>query len=239
MRKQHIVDEIRRCAAANAGTPLGLDRFERETGIKESDWSGKYWVRWNDALAEAGFGPNKFNARHTDDNLLRQYALFVRELGRLPVQAELLLKRRGDPDFPSDKTFSRFGGKAQLAEAVAAYCRNSPELNDIPPLCQVAGAAMLPESSDNEATPDEFGFVYLIKAGRFFKIGRSNAAGRREREIALQLPEKSNTVHVIKTDDPVGIEAYWHQRFADLRKNGEWFELSTSDVKAFKRRKLM
>jgi len=48
--------------------------------------------------------------------------------------------------------------------------------------------------------------VYLIKSGRFYKIGRSNAAGRREREIALQLPEKADTVHVIRTDDPPGIE---------------------------------
>jgi hypothetical protein len=27
------------------------------------------------------------------------------------------------------------------------------------------------------------GFVYLIKSGRFYKIGRSNAVGRREREL--------------------------------------------------------
>ena len=239
MRKQHILDEIRRCAAANAGIPLGRERFERETGIKESDWSGKYWVRWNDALAEAGFGPNKLNAPHADDYLLRQYALLVRELGRLPVQAELLLKRRRDSDFPSDKTFRRFGGKAQLAEAVAGYCRKSPDLADIAPLCQVPGATVEQESSEDEESAEEFGFVYLIKSGRFFKIGRSNAAGRREREIALQLPEKSTTVHVIRTDDPVGIEAYWHQRFAALRKNGEWFELSSQHVKAFKRRKFM
>ena len=78
-----------------------------------------------------------------------------------------------------------------------------------------------------------------MKSGRYYKIGRSNAVGRREYELAIQLPEKVTTVHTIKTDDPVGIEAYWHKRFQDKRKRGEWFELSTEDVQAFKRRKFM
>lgn len=89
-----------------------------------------------------------------------------------------------------------------------------------------------------EATP-EYGFVYLLKSGRFYKIGKTNAVGRRERELAIQLPEKATVIHSIKTDDPTGIEEYWHKRFRDRRRNGEWFELEPSDIAAFRRRKFM
>jgi Meiotically Up-regulated Gene 113 (MUG113) protein len=92
-----------------------------------------------------------------------------------------------------------------------------------------------PEQVEEEAVFD-IGTVYLLRSGKFYKIGRSNSAGRREREIALQLPERAKMVHVIRTDDPPGIEAYWHRRFADSRRNGEWFELSAIDVSVFRRK---
>jgi hypothetical protein len=70
MTKQHIVAEIRRAAAANGGAPLGRERFERETGIKESSWLGRFWASWGDAVREAGFEVNQWNAAYPEEHLL-------------------------------------------------------------------------------------------------------------------------------------------------------------------------
>ena len=36
-----------------------------------------------------------------------------------------------------------------------------------------------------------FGSGYFVKSGRYYKIGSTNAIGRREYELAIQLPEKA------------------------------------------------
>ena len=238
--KAHILDEIKRTAEANGGQPLGRQRFYAETGIKEADWSGKYWVRWSDALREAGYSPNQFQSAYDEQFLLEKFATFVQELGYFPVVAELKLKARQDPEFPSHNTFKRFGGKAKLAARLLAFCQQYDGYEDVITICASISSNSEPEAVRNTKEGFEtFGFVYLLKFGRYYKIGRTNAVGRRERELAIQLPERAITIHSIKTDDPAGIESYWHTRFEDRRKNGEWFELSASDVAAFRRRKFM
>jgi hypothetical protein len=238
MDKQHILDEIIRTAKTNGGLPLGKGRFFTETGIRESDWFGKYWARWGDALLEAGLNPNKLQESYDEKFLIDKLISLIRELGRYPVTGDLRLKAKRDNTFPSHNVFNRIGKKAELARKVMIYCQEKVGYDDVIEICMPI-AETIQSSTNNSEENIIYGFVYLIKSGRFYKIGRTFAIGRREYELAIQLPEKVQTIHIIKTDDPIGIESYWHGRFQDRRKNGEWFELTNEDVHIFKRRKFM
>jgi len=243
MDREYIIAEIRRTAQENGGVPLGRDRFAAQTGIRTSDWSARFWVRWGDALLEAGFEPNALQGEYGADKLLECFVGFARELGHFPVNAELRMKAAQERSFPSHTIWhSHFGSKREFVNRVLDYCSARADLADVCAMCAaVAGTGNLvrrprePVRKKDEA----FGSVYLIRSGRHYKIGRSNASGRREYELAIQLPERAQKIHEIRTDDPIGIEAYWHNRFAEKRKNGEWFELDAADIHVFKRRKFM
>lgn len=240
LTKEHVLAEIRRTAEANGGTPLGKARFAAETGIREHDWRGRLWARWNDALVEAGYGPNQLQGRFDQDEVLAKLVREIRRLGRIPTIAELGLRRRQDSSFPSPNVFARFGPKAAWPGLLAAYCRERGDCEDV--LAIVLPLVDESQPGEELASDDEqqqHGFVYLLKSGKHYKIGHTLDVGRRRYELAIQLPEAVTEEHVIRTDDPAGIERYWHQRFASQRKSGEWFELSRADVSAFKRRKFM
>lgn len=239
MNKEHILQEIRRTAEANGGTPLGSRKFAQETGIHDRDWLGKHWARWGEAVREAGYAPNQMTEAYEDTDLLERFVQLAKELRRLPTDKDLRLKAYNSTEFPDSRTFQKFGSKAELVGRVLEYCRTREGYEGIVALCEGHVSRRDVSAAESAPVEAEIGFVYLMKSGKFYKLGRSNAAGRREYELGIQLPEKLKTVHVIRTDDPPGIEAYWHNRFEAKRKNGEWFDLDPADVSAFKRRKVM
>jgi hypothetical protein len=241
MTKAFILTEIKRIAAENNGVAPGRLRFTALTGIKESDWSGRFWVRWNDAIAEAGLQPNQMQAAHDSSGLLKLLVALISRLQKFPTVAELRFEKLTSPGFPEATTFrNRLGQKAEMAQAVVDYCSGNPELESVAAICrQITEDSAAEESDSEDSDKESFGYVYLIKAGKHYKIGKANAVNRRFSQLRIQLPDRAELVHQITTDDPFGIEAYWHTRFSDKRLNGEWFTLNQQDIKAFRRRNFM
>ena len=77
------------------------------------------------------------------------------------------------------------------------------------------------------------GYVYLLEGGGFHKIGLSTNPKKRFNQIAPKLPFEVKAICVVESEDWRGLEQYWHQRFADKRGNGEWFNLTSEDVASF------
>lgn len=239
--KDYILSEIRRKAQENGGQALGRRRFEIDTGIKEADWLGKFWSKWSDAVTEAGLSPNQMQRAYGAAEKFEPLIRFILEIGKLPTGPELKLRARSTPNFPSHGTFDR-DGRRGLAEALLQYCKEQQGPAEVIAICEQVLMPSPIEAVEVNAEPQgevDYGEVYLVKSGRYFKIGRSNHFGRRSYELALQLPEEAKLIHKIRTDDPIGIEEYWHRRFKDKRTRGEWFDLASEDVNAFKRRKFM
>jgi hypothetical protein len=232
--RDRIIAEIRRLAAADGSAPPGRGTFERETGIRQAEWYGIYWARWGDALAEAGFSPNELRSKFDANLLMQKLAEASRHYGRVPTSGDFRMYRRTDPEFPSHSTIeNHFPTKAALIVALRTWLSEQPQFEDV--------VALLPNGLVEQPSPRvakvRDGYVYLLQSGPHYKIGRSDDIDRRMKEIRVALPDKSVVAHFITTDDPPGIEAYWHKRFADRRANGEWFKLTPADVLAFKRRK--
>jgi hypothetical protein len=232
--KQGILDAIRRTAEENGGKPLGTGRFEKETGIKPYDWH-KYWARFGDAQKEAGFTANQLTGAYADEYLIEKMISVICKLGKFPSISELFLEKNNDSEFPYRAIKERLASRQEFATKIMEYCKNKNAHGDVIELC----ASILKtydkkeeKSGDNNLA---IGEVYLFKSGRYYKIGKTSDTVRRGSELRIQLPEKIDLIHSIKTDDPSGVEAYWHRRFESKRMNGEWFDLNFGDIKAFKR----
>lgn len=235
MREQ-ILAEIRKLATENGGRPPGSRLFERVTGIKMGAWYGVYWARWGDALIAAGLAANKPNEKIDTDVLLEHLARACRHYGKIPTAGELRLYARQHAGFPGHNTISKaFSSRTDMLNQLAIWVNGNAAFGDVAQMMPINQPPDRVPASSVNSTSD--GHVYLIQSGAFYKIGRSDEIERRIKEIRIALPDAAKLVHSIRTDDPPGIEAYWHRRFQDRRANGEWFRLFSADVAAFKRRR--
>lgn len=230
--KQEIIRQIQALVKANDGVVPGYQKFEVTTGIRNHEWRGKIWRSWSDALEEAGFSANKFSARLDADPLLEAVSKLALRKGKFPTSGDLLFESSNVSGFPRAKTILARWNMRELADALKDYSVKN-KLTDVISLCNDYLEKNPPKVIEEDTETEKLGYVYLIRYERHFKIGRTTSLVRRSRQVQIELPNETLLVHSILTDDPVGVEAYWHKRFADRRGNGEWFNLSKADIAAF------
>jgi len=239
MDKEEILDLLRQTAEANGGVPPGKHKFEKLTGVTESTWLGKYWIRWGDLVGEAGYSPGTMQGAIPEEELLKHYLALIEELGHVPTAPELRLKAYNSEGFPAVTTFTRNSSKKRLIGKAIIFCKRSTEFKHLLPILETVPYELPETGSVPSDTMLNDGYVYLLKFGDDYKIGNSKNVSRRFREIKTQMPSDGEIIHSIKTGDPEGIESYWHQFFTQKRTKGEWFRLTPADVKYFKKRRLM
>jgi hypothetical protein len=236
--KEGIIAEIRRVARERNGL-VSLRAFRKATGIPDNQFLGKYWTKWNEALVEAGIQTGSFERDKTSDVLaLEAIAQLISRLNKWPSQAEMSVARHGDPSFPSRTVFRRLQSTGNLPSKVVQHCENRPDLAAVKEIAIVRASLETEDSATNHRAPIQ-GYVYMMQCGRRrYKIGHTNSPTRRHRELRIDIPDPTEIVHCIETDDPNGIEAYWHRRFESKRiRETEFFNLDGADVAAFKRRR--
>ena len=183
-------------------------------------------------MREAGLEPNVMNAALSDDTAIATLATIVRALGRIPTnRVEAQAPNRSIRSEPR-RIFPNRAHETRVGRPPLQVCRDTPGFDDVLAIC--AEHAAPAERTTVERSP-VLGDVYLIKSGRYYKIGYSVSAGRRTREFEIQLPDLPKRIHTIRTDDPRGVEAYWHKRFEAkrVRPDAEFFKLDAGDVRAF------
>lgn len=234
--KQDILEKIRQIASEGGEAP-GQTRFASLTGVKEHVWRGKIWRGWSEALEEAGFSPKEWGAKFDGAHLIKNVADLTAKLNRFPSAVDMRLERTSNPEFPSYGTIKRRWDMLELASAVAEYCKSAGRRADFELAHSYVISRPEPTSKDHPmgAAEAPLGHVYMQRHGSDYKIGFTKSLSRRGRQIQLELPQETELVHSILTDDPAGVEAYWHKRFAVKRTRGEWFRLTKSDVASFKR----
>jgi hypothetical protein len=235
MSKDDVL-RLLRDIADDEGGDVSLRRFLALSGIKEKQIIGVYWPTWNVAKQEAGLGTKSFvRPRINVEVVVPAFAALLVQLDKWPTESELRLAKRTDERIPSVQIAQRFASNREFLTKLRAYCETNSELAAVVNLIADKIRSVSRPATIQVMTS---GYVYMMRSGRRYKIGHTSSPSRRHREVRLDLPERTDLVHSIATDDPTGIEAYWHDRFAVKRiRDTEFFELSAQDIAAFKKRK--
>lgn len=222
--RQEILEAIQRLAEANDGAPPGQSSFAAATGITEHMWRRKYWVRWSEALLEAGYHPNPFNRRREPNEILDGVVEACRHFGRFPTFDELSLYRSKENRLPTVRgILNHFTNRASLLRALRLHVKGRDDCLDI--------ARMLDDQPVDSTGRDADGYVYLVDEGTRHLILTEKELEALRREITVA------ELHAIRTDDPEGIANYWRSRFHRTRERDKCLSLTSREIAAFRKRR--
>lgn len=240
LTREFILKKIKRWSSENDNKTPGQKAFFRWVGgIGIYDLKRLGWTYYGELVKEAGLTPNKFDkTKYTKGQLCEIFLGVMREKNVWPSRSILDVKHLQDSNFPESSTFyKKLGRVKQLSETILDYAESNKEFDDVIEICKEAYQKFKGKDIIGDLTGKEpiHGWVYLIKHGsrEEYRVGQTYDSVRREKEIRIQLPERAVEVHKIETVDPVGVEAYWLNRFSSKRMNGDWFKLTSADVKEF------
>ncbi|WP_197387758.1 GIY-YIG nuclease family protein [Ralstonia pseudosolanacearum] len=229
MKKEDVVQRILELAACHGGR-VSKKLFLQETGISEGRLRGQLWFPgWNSLLAQIGVQTNEFSrARTSDDEVAAAVAELSKRLGRWPTEDEFVREKKANESFPTLTVIRRAKKSGRLWGILRNYRAEDVTYSVVRSIAESrAEEEREPQiDQDLDALARVRGYVYMLRSGQHYKIGFTSSPVRRFREVRIELPDETVQVHAIETDDPKGIEAYWHKRFAEKRiRNSEWFKL--------------
>jgi len=237
LTKEEIIKKVQKWSRENKGYTPGEKKFYEYAGIGIYDLKKHGWANYGELVGEARLTPNKFDkTKYSPEQLCKMFIEVIREKGKWPTRGVLDVKHLSITNFPDSSTFyNKLGLTRNLAKTILEFVEDKQGYDDVTDICNSA----IEEFEDRDEFSEEEGitngFVYLGKQHGDYKIGKANNANRRRDDITLLGSEPFELIHEIKTDDMNGVEKYWHNRFKSKLKRGEWFNLSTADIKAFKR----
>jgi hypothetical protein len=238
MTDRRSLDELKAAAIQLATDLLKTpSRKELSKVVKESEYSF-YGMTLRAFQEYCGMVANSSGLakKVSDEQMLCDLAKVCLLKKEIPQQVKLRKWIR-DGEYSYHTLQTRFGGLINTQKALCRFAKRAGYDDNFfcLPGWKIDCSDEFDEDTDADASSR--GFVYMQRHGNRseYKIGKTNDLARREGELKTQLPEQLEPIHYIETDDSSGVENYWHRRFADKRKNGEWFDLSREDVSAFKR----
>ena len=242
LTKEQIIKEIQKYVKENNGNTPSEKKFYEYAQISLNDLHKLGWSNYRGLVLDAGLTPNRFDkTRYSHEQLCDIFIKFIREQGKWPTRGELDVNHFNNSNFPASATFyNKLGLTSDLARSILNFIEDKKGYEDIENICTPVVEQYLDNSAtkDTNKTVDE---VYMYKyknQSQPIKVGRSKDSSLRGIQLAAGGHDKLVLLHSIKTDDAVGIEQYWHNRFRQLGREelgNEWFKLKPDDVRAFKR----